>query len=167
MSSSSHWYGLLSRSCYGSHETQFTASLDLIPLQNWLYESYCCSTEREMRQHILFTPALQNSHQGPLKSITSQYILEFSFNIIYMYTYVLELIWMIFISPLAQLFHSVIQTHFFTLPLFFIHFHFFHPDPIFYLVHFFTQPTMSVSNCICQLSKKTFLDLFWEYLEAR
>ena len=45
----------LQDSCYGSHETQFTASLDLIPLQNWLYDSYCCSTGGEMRQNILFT----------------------------------------------------------------------------------------------------------------
>ena len=48
---------LKEESLYGSQETQFTASADLIPAQNWLYDSYCCSTEREMRQNVLFTPS--------------------------------------------------------------------------------------------------------------
>ena len=57
---------------YGSQETQFTASADLIPAQNWLYDSYCCSTEREMRQNVLFTPS-----QGKIVTRVHYYVQNF------------------------------------------------------------------------------------------
>ena len=62
------------------------------------------------------------------------------------------------LGPTFSFSHS--DTFFHSAPFFYSFPLFFHSDPLFYLVHFFTQPTMSVSNCIRQLPKKTVVDLF-------